>query len=105
MILLPACVAVEITHGEHAGRSLHCGGLPTAACAGGSRQSNAARAQGVAPLPPRLAPESPLGWPRKMVCEAVEGIVKQSHDNTNVHLDLFQEKSKLKNIIQKMTMV
>ena len=27
----------------------------------------------------------------KMVCEAVEGIVKQSHDKTNVHLDLFQE--------------
>ena len=28
----------------------------------------------------------------KVVCEAVEGIVKQSHDKTNVHLDLFQEK-------------
>ena len=27
----------------------------------------------------------------KMVCEAVEGIVKQSHHKTNVHLDLFQE--------------
>ena len=27
----------------------------------------------------------------KVVCEAVEGIVKQSHDKTNVHLDLFQE--------------
>ena len=29
----------------------------------------------------------------KMVCEAVEGIVKQSHDKTNVHLDLFQEET------------
>ena len=61
MILLPACVAVEITHGEPAGRSLHCECLPTAACAGGSRQSNTARVQGVAPLPPRLVPESLLG--------------------------------------------
>ena len=62
MILLPACAAVEITYGEFAGKPLHCGGIPTAACAGGSHQSNAARAQDVVPLPPLLAPDSPLGW-------------------------------------------
>ena len=62
MILLPACAAVEITYGELAGKPLHCGGIPTAACAGGSHQSNAARAQGVVPLPLLPAPDSPLGW-------------------------------------------
>ena len=63
MILHPACSAVEITHDEAAGRSLHCGGLSTAACAGGSHQNNAARVQGVASLPPLPTPDSHLGWP------------------------------------------
>ena len=63
MILSLACAAVEIPHKEPAGRSLHCGGLPTAACAGESHQSNAARVQGVVPLPSRPIPDSPLGWP------------------------------------------
>ena len=62
MILPPACAAVEIAHGELAGKSLHCGGIPTAACGGGSHQSNADRAQGVAPLPSLPTPDSPLGW-------------------------------------------
>ena len=65
MILPPACAAVQRSHEEPAGRSLHCGGLPTAACEGGTRQSNAARVQGVAPLPLMPTPDSPLGWPGK----------------------------------------
>ena len=41
------------------------------------------------PVPTRVhSPKFPFF---KMVCEAVEGIVKQSHDKTNVWLDLLQE--------------
>ena len=67
MILPPAYAAVQRSHEEPAGRSLHCGGLPIAACEGGTHQSNAARVWGVASLPPWLTPGTPLGWPGKDV--------------------------------------
>ena len=57
----PVCVAVQRTHGGLAVRRAHCGGLLTGACGGGSYQNNAARGQGIPPLPPLPAPDSPLG--------------------------------------------
>lgn len=64
---LLVCGADRRAHRESAVKLPHPGGPPIATFAGESHQSNAAKGQGVVPLPPLPKPNFPLEWPEIIV--------------------------------------